>query len=77
MCRTVPPPAQPITIERLERGLDDLAAFMARKGTEAARFLPIYQRLEDELAALRRAQDAMAAVLDRARRSQDRTAGRP
>lgn len=65
---------EPITVERLERALDKLAAAMIRLGPKGPRALPIYERLERELEALRVVDDKMAAVRERLRRSQDRKA---
>ena len=68
---------EPVTAERIERALDGLARIMVEAGAEGRAYLPIYVRLERELAAMRDADDAMAAVVARARRSTGRTAERP
>jgi len=70
-------PEKPITIERIERALDRLAEIMVDLGGDGPRCLPIYRRLEQELAALRETENEMSAVRERVRRSKDRTAARP
>lgn len=65
-----------VTAENIERALDRLSQIMKRMGKEAPLYYPIYSRLEDELAALSAKDDRMVAVLERARRSQGRTAAR-
>jgi hypothetical protein len=52
-----------ITVARLERCLDRVALVMERAGKKAPVYLPIYERLETELAALK----AKEAMLERAR----------
>jgi len=56
-----------ITPERIEAALDKLAIAMVRLGPEGARALPIYERLERELEALRVTETKMARVRERAR----------
>lgn len=68
---------EPVTAERIERALDGLARIMVDAGAAGRAYLPIFVRLERELADMRDADDAMAAVLDRVKRSTDRTAERP
>jgi len=58
-----------VTIERLERGLALLAYIMMRDGPVVA---PLYERLEQELEALRRQQDIVA----RAKRLLETNSGR-
>ncbi|RZN11007.1 hypothetical protein CWO91_10315 [Bradyrhizobium genosp. SA-3] len=53
----------PITVARLEWCLDRLALVMHRAGKKAEVYLPIYERLESELAAF----EAREAKLERAR----------
>lgn len=57
-----------ITAERIERALDKLAHFMVRLGAEGPRLLPIYERLEAELASRQDLDNKMAEVRERARR---------
>lgn len=64
-----------LTVERLERALDILAGRIAAHGERGRILLPIYRRLEDELATLKAEDDTLSAALARARRSKDRTAG--
>lgn len=66
----------PITAERVERKLDQLAGIIVARGEAGAVFLPIYRRLETELARLREGDRAMDAVRARWERSQGRTAAR-
>jgi hypothetical protein len=49
-------PHQPVTIERLERALAVAAYIVTRDGPKA---VPIFERLERELAAMRADQDAI------------------
>lgn len=57
------PKIPPITIELLEKCLDRLALIAERAGpVDGPKVLPIYQRLEDEIAKLRATEDAMARV---------------
>lgn len=64
----------PVTAERIERAMDRLAEVIVSLGGAGSRVLPIYQRLEEELATLRRADSSMDSVLDRLRRSKGRKA---
>lgn len=73
--RSIPDHIAP-TAENIERGLNDLAQIILAWGEEGAVFLPIYRRLEEELAALRVPDLLMDAVRDRAARSQAQTAER-
>lgn len=68
---------EPVTVERIEHALDGLARLMVDAGAAGRAYLPIFVRLERDLADMRDADDAMAAVIARARRSTDRTADRP
>jgi hypothetical protein len=59
----------PVTVARLERGLDRLAEIMVDLGDQGAQCLPIYERLEEELEALVAKTDQMAKVRARLKRS--------
>ncbi|MGO7673876.1 hypothetical protein ACC817_28585 [Rhizobium ruizarguesonis] len=61
--------AQPITAKRIERALNRLAEIMARFGKEGDQLLPIYERLERELADYRAREQKMAEIRERAKRS--------
>lgn len=65
-----------LTVERLERALDLLSVKIEAHGERGRILLPIYIRLEDELAKMKAENAALAAALDRAKRSKDRTAAR-
>mgnify|MGYP006280869985 CR=1 FL=1 len=54
-----------VSIARLERALELTAIAVAEDGDVA---LPLFERLEAELAAARTVQDARAATVERARR---------
>ncbi|MCE1237064.1 MAG: hypothetical protein LWW93_11995 [Hyphomicrobiales bacterium] len=60
---------EPVTAERIERALDGLARIMVDAGSEGGAYLPIYQRLERELAEMRADDDAMASAMARAART--------
>lgn len=49
--------SEPVTIERLERGLALLAYFIMRDGPVYA---PLFERLERELEAMRQTQDTVS-----------------
>ncbi|NEU95657.1 hypothetical protein FNJ47_07400 [Bradyrhizobium sp. UFLA 03-164] len=49
--------SEPVTVERLERALATCAYCITRHGADY--MVPIFQRLERELAAAREAQDAV------------------
>jgi len=68
--------SKPITIDRIERCLDRLAQIMVASGAEGRAYLPIYERLESELEAMRDTDDKMSRIYARVRRSKDRTAAR-
>lgn len=51
-------PGQPMTTERIERALRDVAAIVAAPGGEA--YVPLFERLERELAERQSRQDAIA-----------------
>lgn len=64
----------PLTADRVERALDGLAEIMVKLGPEGRKCLPIYESIEKDLAVMRSAEDKMAAVRERAKRSKDRKA---
>ena len=57
----------PITLELIEKCLDRLAVIMAEDPEHAPRMVPIYERLEEEAAVLRRREATMQRALERAR----------
>jgi hypothetical protein len=59
---------QPITVATLERALDQLAMIMAEAPNQGVIYLPIWRRVEQELANLRNQNDDLAAVRARQRR---------
>lgn len=61
-----------VTVERLEGALDCLAEVMVEMGNDGAVYLPIYERLERELAEMRSAQDKMTAIRERAKAARSR-----
>jgi hypothetical protein len=65
---------KPVTVERIEAALDSVAGAIVKLGGRGEELLPLYDRLEDELRALRAKEDRLAAIRQRARRSTDRTA---
>lgn len=67
---------KPVTIDRIERAMDGLAAIILAWKDDGKVFLPIYARLERELAQMRENDRMMSDITDRVRRSRDRTAGR-
>ena len=68
---------RPVTAERIEKGLDDLASIMVKLGDKGAKCMPIYERLERELVLMKSGEDKMAAIRERAKRSKGRTPRRP
>lgn len=64
-----------VTPERLDNALDRLAEVMIFMGDKGHIYLPIYERLEQELEQMRSADNKMSAVHARLKRSQDRKAG--
>ncbi len=54
--KTVKAPREPVTVERLERGLAVAAYLLVRHGPVLA---PIFERLERELATMKADQDAV------------------
>jgi len=67
---------EPIMAARIERCLDRIAEIIATDRDGGRVYLPIYARLERELAEHRAAEDLLAAVHERVRRLQDRMAAR-
>ncbi|MET4199954.1 hypothetical protein [Bradyrhizobium sp. LA6.12] len=59
---------EPITADLIERCLDRLAFEMARAPMGGEVYLPIYERLESELAALKAKEDMMERARVRAAR---------
>jgi hypothetical protein len=57
----------PITAARLERALDRVAFIMSRRRDGGAGFLPLYRRIEADIAEQRAVEDALEAARDRAR----------
>lgn len=57
-----------ITPELLERCLDRVALAIDREGAHGAVYLPIFERLEAELAAMRRQEAALDRVRQRLKR---------
>ncbi len=66
----------PLTAARLERALDSLAEKIIGYGDRGRELLPLYNRLETELAAMKAEDALMASVRARVTLSKDRTAGR-
>lgn len=62
----------PLTVERLERALDLLAAEIVAFGDRGRELLPMFQRLETELANMRAEADLMASVRARLKPRADR-----
>lgn len=71
-----PRPRKPkkITAERVELYLDKLAEIMANAGADAHLGVPLWKRLESELARLREEEAVVAAAKERLRRSAAREA---
>jgi hypothetical protein len=65
---------QPVTLEKLEQCLDRLAVIMEHPAIVAERMLPLWERLEREIALRQKSDDKLAAARDRARRLKGRTA---
>ena len=61
--------AATVTAERIEKALDGLAGIIAAAGEAGRVYLPLYARLERELAAMREEDATMAAALARAART--------
>jgi len=59
---------EPVTADRIERALDGLAGIIADAGDGGRVYLPMFARLERELAEMREGDAALAAVLERAAR---------
>jgi hypothetical protein len=57
-----------ITVAVLEKCLDRVALLIAESGDKGVVYLPIYERLEAELEALKAKEDRMARIRARIRR---------
>jgi hypothetical protein len=57
-----------ITVDILERCLDRMALLITESGDKGVAYLPVYERLETELAELAAKQDRMARIRARIRR---------
>jgi hypothetical protein len=57
-----------VTVDVLEKCLDRIALLITESGDKGAVYLPIYDRLEAELAALKAKDDRMARIRERVRR---------
>jgi hypothetical protein len=57
-----------ITVDALEQCLDRIALLIAESGDKGAVYLPIYDRLEAELQALRAREDRMERIRARFKR---------
>ena len=57
-----------ITVEVLEQCLDRVALLITESGDNGAVYLPVYDRLEAELQALKAKEDRMARIRARIRR---------
>lgn len=68
---------KPVTIERLEQGLDKLAELIVELGPDGHQCLCLYQWFEEELQNFRRRQDDMSVIMERAKRSKNRRAAQP
>ena len=58
----------PVTIERIERAMDEVALAINMAGDRGAIYLPIYERLERELLACRARQTTLTSVKARLQR---------
>ncbi|WAJ29301.1 hypothetical protein [Antarcticirhabdus aurantiaca] len=54
-----------ITTDRIERALNRLAQIITEAGSDGAAYLPIYDRLEAELATAKKTDDRLAAIYAR------------
>lgn len=57
-----------VSAERIERCLDRLSVAMVKAGQDGRKFLPLYQRLEYELAAALERDSILSSALARAGR---------
>ena len=60
---------EPLTVQRVERALDKLAETIVFLGDDGQKLLPLYDRLEKELAALKSSDSRMDEIRARAARS--------
>ena len=60
---------EPLTVQRVERALDKLAETIVFLGDDGQKLLPLYDRLEQELAALKSSDSRMDEIRARAARS--------
>lgn len=58
----------PVTIERIERAMDEVALAIDMAGDRGVVYLPIYERLERELSKLQETQGTLNAVMARLHR---------
>lgn len=58
----------PITVERIERAMDEVALAISMAGDRGATYLPIYERLERELLEFRARQTTLSSVRARLER---------
>jgi hypothetical protein len=66
--RDIRPIQTPVTLDLLEKCLDRVALLIAENGDKGTVYLPIYDRLEAELRALKANEDRMARIRERVRR---------
>lgn len=52
----------PVTIERIERAMDEVALAIGMAGDRGAIYLPVYERLERELQECRARQSTLSSV---------------
>lgn len=52
----------PVTIERIERALDEIALAIHMAGDQGAAYIPLYDRLEREMADRRSKLDTLASA---------------
>lgn len=70
---TMPRSDDEVTIEMLEKCLDQLAIQIELKGKKGEVHFPLWERLEREIEVRRKKSDTLAAVRERIRQSRDRT----
>lgn len=62
--------SKPVTPQRIERALDTVARWIVIMGKRGEELLPLYDRLEDELRAVRAKEDRLESIRRRALRQQ-------